>query len=108
MDVDSQEIAFPGQKTQFPGLDQDSWFHPSVYLLLVWLELDRRQECKGGRGDRQPVPDTIPGRCPDPIALRTIDIAGSGVPKTSKNGWGSTTREAQWLLAQGQRAEKSQ
>ena len=30
-DVNSQEIAFPGRESQFPGLDRDSWFCLSMY-----------------------------------------------------------------------------
>ena len=59
-DVNSREIAFP-------GLDWDSQFRPSAYLLPAWSELDRRQGRKGGGSDRQPAPDAVPGRCWNPI-----------------------------------------
>ena len=47
-DVNSWEIAFPGWETQFPDLDRDSWFRPSMYLLPAWSELDRRRAREGG------------------------------------------------------------
>ena len=69
-DVNSWEIAFPGQESQFPGIDRDSLFHPSTYLLLARSESDRRRGCEGGgeRGDRRPVEDAGPHR-----RVRTTD-----------------------------------
>ena len=68
--VNSREIAFPGQESQFPGIDRDSLFHPSTYLLVARSESDRRRGCEGGgeRGDCRPVEDAGPHR-----RVRTTD-----------------------------------
>ena len=71
-DINSRENAFLSRESQFLGLDQDSRFCLSTYLLPAWLELD----CRHGR-ERQ-----MRGPC------RSIDIASGGVPETSQNGWG--------------------
>ena len=40
-------MLIPG-KSQFPGLDRDSPFRPSTYLLPAWTELDHQRGCEGG------------------------------------------------------------
>jgi len=81
-DVNSREIAFPGRESQFPGLDRDSRFRPSTYFYLC----DRSWIAGGGREggaitgwtQRRSRPMTGPHR-----RLRTINIVGSGAPKTA-------------------------
>ena len=66
-------------------------FRPSAYLLLVWTELDCQRRREGEEGDRWPAPDTVTGRCRDPID-RLIDITGGGAPQNvaKRPGEGAT------------------
>ena len=69
-DVNSREIAFPVREMQFPGLDRDSRFHPSTYLLPAWLESAGAR--RGGRSPAGPWHRTLP--VPGPrCRLWTID-----------------------------------
>jgi len=92
-DVNSLKIAFPGLDSQFPGLDRDSRFRPSMYLLPYMLTEVWSQAgvCRGG-SDYRPVPDAEPHR-----RLKTIswhygqwharDVAGTA------GKWGYRVRE---------------
>jgi len=80
---------------EFPSCNSrvsiETRFRPSVYLLLVWTELDCQWRREGEGGDRWPAPDTVTGRCRDPID-RLIDITGGGAPQNvaKRPGEGAT------------------
>ena len=101
MDVNSQEIAFPGRERQFRVLVETLAFNQvRTFHQHDWNRIAGR--CvKGGRSpacpQRRSRPMLGPHRC-----LQMIDIVGNGMPKMWQNGRGgyrgSATGEAQWPL----------
>ena len=93
-DVNSREIAFLGRESIVPGLDWDSRFRPSRYLLPAWSELDHR---RGAKGEGQSLAGPWRHSRPMPGPHRSIDTAGGSAHGTSQNGWGM--RERDWRSA---------
>ena len=96
-DVNSREIAFPGRESQFPGLHRDSRFRPSTYLLPTWSVWDGQRGREGG--NCRLVPDSVPGRCGDPIDWSDRHSKRWCTRNVAKRpAGGSATGEVQWPI----------
>jgi len=93
--VNSREIAFPGQESQFPGIDRDSISPEYVPITGAIRVGSPAGVWRGRRKGRSPTSRRC--RAPSPRA-NDRSTAGSAAPETSHNDQGSAIREVQWPI----------